>query len=92
MANAGDTAWMVIGHSESGDEYHWSMAHEPSKRDLLAIIQSMGDDAGVAAQVTVDEIDEDGYLEHDRYDESDEFGPGFGGSYIHLSVKKTTLL
>jgi hypothetical protein len=56
-----ETVWVVVGHSESGDEYRRVFRASP----------------------TEDELSE---LAHNWDGDDDKEGPGFDGSYVHLTI------
>lgn len=93
MTTPKGTVWLVLGESESGDRDQWAFAGEPSMQDLLDIVRDKGDDAGVSDLVSVEDLDEQGYLlDEEALTDPDEGvlpGPGFGGSYWYLSVVPT---
>jgi len=94
MTERGDTVWLVTGDSESGDRYSWTFDHEPSREELLGLVIESGD-VGVADRVTLDDLDEDGYLlDEERWEDSEAGvwpGAGYGGSFIDLNVKEQVL-
>jgi hypothetical protein len=68
--------WIVIGHSESGDEYSDLYDNEPTEDELKSFVHNR--DGWWAA----------GYESYQAMIDAGDGGPGYNDSWIHITVEE----